>query len=46
VDAGVAENFEMRRVTRLAQYGGGIAADRIRSAGFEHMLIVEYETVW
>ena len=43
MDAGVTDDFEMRRVARLAQHRSGIAADWQRLTGFKPVVIVENE---
>jgi len=45
VNTGIADDFEMRRVARLAQHRSGIAADRLRLTRFKQVVIVENETV-
>ena len=44
MNTGIADDFEMRRVARLAQHRSGIAADRLRLIRFKQVVIVENET--
>src|SRR3989344_2441672 len=45
VHTGIANDFEIRRVARLAQHRSGIAADRLRLTRFKQVVIVQNETV-
>lgn len=45
MDAGVTDDFEMRRVARLAQHRSGIATDRLRLTRCKPVVIVQNETV-